>query len=197
MITQYKNVLKQGISSMLPLKEEELNAIVDQFKFQEVAKHGHLLSGGQVSKRFYYIIDGLVRVYYLQDDREVTTFLATNNCFVTSPVSFIRQVRSDDFIQCLEDTVVASISYNKMQELHEQVPAWNAVTRQFMEQNLLCLSERFLKQHNIKARDKYLKFLSTTPARIVQRTPIQHIASFLGITPESLSRIRKELATEA
>ncbi|MBL6447795.1 Crp/Fnr family transcriptional regulator [Fulvivirga sp. 29W222] len=197
MITQYKNALKQGISSMLPLKKEELDTIVEQFKFQEIAKHGHLLTGGQISKRFYFIIDGLVRVYYLQDDKEVTTFLATNNCFVTSPVSFIRQVRSDDYIQCLEDTVVASVSYDKMQELYEQIPVWNAVTRQFMEQNLLCLSERFLKQHNVKARDKYLKFISTNPARIVQRTPIQHIASFLGITPESLSRIRRELAAEA
>ncbi|MCS3557525.1 hypothetical protein M2409_005266 [Sphingobacterium sp. JUb21] len=81
-----------------------------------------------------------------------------------------------------------------MQELYETVPQWERIGRFFSEQNVLCLADRLLKLQSIPAKEKYLEFLKTSSEKIVKRTPLIHIASYLGITPESLSRIRSEIS---
>jgi nicotinic acid mononucleotide adenylyltransferase len=82
----------------------------------------------------------------------------------------------------------------QMQELYEKIPQWQKIGRILSESTVVCLSERLIKIHSIPAKEKYLDFLKTSPEKIIQRTPLIHIASFLGIAPESLSRIRKEIS---
>ena len=81
-----------------------------------------------------------------------------------------------------------------MQELYEVIPQWQKIGRILSEQNLLCFADRLLKLQSIPAKEKYQEFLKTASEKIIQRTPLIHIASYLGITPESLSRIRSEIS---
>ncbi len=81
-----------------------------------------------------------------------------------------------------------------MQKLYTEIPNWERVGRILAEQNYLCMADRLLKLQMIPAKEKYLTFLQTSHPKIIQRTPLIYIASYLGITPESLSRIRQSIS---
>ncbi|MFN3852604.1 MAG: Crp/Fnr family transcriptional regulator [Spirosomataceae bacterium] len=174
--------------------QAELEIIVSKFKYNKYKFKDYLLKEDEVSKQLHFITTGLVRVFYLKDGKEITTYLSCDNGFVFSYASFINQTKSFEFIQCLENTETLSIGFNEMQELYESIPQWQKIGRVLSESTVICLSDRLLKIHAIPAKEKYLDFLKTSPKKIVQRTPLIHIASFLGIAPESLSRIRKEIS---
>lgn len=186
--------LANQISGLVELSEEDLTLIGSKFKFRSFKQKDYLLREGAISSEIHFIVTGLVRVFYIRNDKETTTYLACDNGFVSSYASFINQTKSIEFIQCLENTETLSISYNDMQSLYELIPSWEKVGRIIAEKNVLCLSDRLLKLQAIPAKEKYEEFLLTSPQKIIQRTPLLHIASFLGITPESLSRIRKGIS---
>ncbi|WP_259195032.1 MULTISPECIES: Crp/Fnr family transcriptional regulator [unclassified Sphingobacterium] len=162
-----------------------------QHKFKQKE---YILQEGQVSTHLHFIAIGLVRIFYVKDSKEITSYLSSDNGFVSSYSSFINQSKSYEYIQCLEKSQTLAISYKDMQELYETVPQWERIGRFFSEQNVLCLADRLLKLQSIPAKEKYLEFLKTSSEKIVKRTPLIHIASYLGITPESLSRIRSEIS---
>lgn len=78
--------------------------------------------------------------------------------------------------------------------MYKEIPNWERVGRILAEQNYLCMADRVLKLQMIPAKEKYHTFLASAPVKIIQRTPLLYIASFLGITPESLSRIRQNIS---
>lgn len=173
---------------------EEVKIINNSFVHHQYKKGEHMLMPGSLAKHIHFIIDGLVRVYHISNDKEVTTYLACDNGFISSFSSFIYQSSSYEYIQCLERTETISITYDKMQTLYQEIPKWERVGRILAERNYLCVADRMLKLHMVPAKEKYLNFLQTSEPKIIQRTPLIHIASFLGITPESLSRIRKNIS---
>ncbi len=189
----YKN-LKQQILSFVSFSDKELDLIVSKFTLNSYEAKGVILSENKISSNIHFIVNGLVRTYYIRDGKEITTYLASDNGFVSSYSSFINQTKSIETIQCIEATQTLSISYNDMQELYRLIPQWEKIGRILAEQNVLCLADRLLKLQAIPAKEKYLEFLKTASDKIVQRTPLVHISSFLGITPESLSRIRKNIS---
>jgi len=187
-------LLKQHILSFVSFSEQELDLIVSKFRLNSYEAKGFILSEQKVSSDVHFIVTGLVRTYYVRDGKEITTYLASDQGFVSSYSSFIHQTRSIENIQCLEPTTTLSISYGEMQELYRLIPQWEKVGRILAEQTLLCLADRLFKLQSVPAKEKYLEFLRTSSDKIVRRTPLLHIASFLGIAPESLSRIRKNIS---
>ncbi|SDN05694.1 cAMP-binding domain of CRP or a regulatory subunit of cAMP-dependent protein kinases [Pedobacter steynii] len=188
------NDLKEQILSAATFSAEELEMISRCFVANRYDQKEHILSEGNKSSCIHFIVSGLVRVYHFKDAKEVTTYLACDGGFAASYSSFITQGLSSEYIQCLENTHTLSISYEKMQWLYQQLAQWQVVGRILAEQNYLCMADRILNLHSSPAKEKYLKFLQTSPAKIVQQTPLIYVASFLGIAPESLSRIRRETA---
>ncbi len=186
--------LATQLNGLVELSEEDLTLIASKFKRKTYKQKDYILRNGAVSSEIHFILDGLVRVFHIRNEKETTTYLACDNGFISSYASFLNQTKSNEFIQCLEDTQTLSISYNDMQNLYALIPAWEKVGRIIAEKNILCLSDRLLKLQAIPAKEKYEDFLKTSSPKIVQRTPLIHIASFLGITPESLSRIRKNIS---
>ncbi len=187
-------ILKQHILSYVAFSDQELELIVSKFRLNSYEAKGFILSEHKVSSDVHFIVNGLVRTYYVRDGKEITTYLASDKGFVSSYPSFINQTKSIEHIQCLEATSTLSISYEEMQELYRLIPQWEKVGRILAEQTLLCLADRLFKLQAIPAKEKYLEFLKTSSDKIVRRTPLLHIASFLGIAPESLSRIRKTIS---
>ena len=190
---KYENLKKQ-IEVFCELSATDLETVMSKFMHCSFKQKEYILVKGQISAHIHFIEQGLVRVFHLRDGKETTTYLSSDHGFVSSYSSFINQQKSIENIQCLEDTETLSISFKSMQELYERIPPWEKVGRILAEQNFLCLADRLLKLQSTPAKEKYLEFLKTAPAKIVQRTPLIHVASFLGIAPESLSRIRKNIS---
>lgn len=186
--------LKKQILSIATFTENEIEKIVSSFEYAKFKPKEYLSTIGTTSNEIYFIINGLARVYYLKNGKEVTTYLSSDNGFIASYSSFINQTHSFENIQCIEECEVLSISYKKMQKLYTEIPNWERVGRILAEQNYLCMADRLLKLQMIPAKEKYLTFLQTSHPKIIQRTPLIYIASYLGITPESLSRIRQSIS---
>ena len=182
------------ISTYARFSEADIAIIKSKFTQHKFKQKEYILEEGQVSTHLHFIAIGLVRIFYVKDSKEITSYLSSDNGFVSSYSSFINQSKSYEYIQCLEKSQTLAINYKDMQELYETVPQWERIGRFFSEQNVLCLADRLLKLQSIPAKEKYLEFLKTSSEKIVQRTPLIHIASYLGITPESLSRIRSEIS---
>ncbi|RXK58413.1 Crp/Fnr family transcriptional regulator [Lacibacter luteus] len=190
---QHKN-LKQQISSFAYFSNDELELIVSKFIPHSFKAKAFLQKQNRVCSAIHFISEGLVRNYYVRNDKEITTYLACDNSFISAYASFITQTNSAENIQCIEATKTLSISHTHMQELYRDVPNWQIIGRILAEKNYICMADRILKLQAVPAKDKYLDFLSTSSTKIIQRTPQIYIASFLGITPESLSRIRKSIS---
>ncbi|TDE44915.1 Crp/Fnr family transcriptional regulator [Flavobacterium rhamnosiphilum] len=189
----YDNLIKQ-ILAFVQLTNAEIEIIRSKFRSNKYKQKEYVLIAGEISTDIHFIVNGLVRVFYLNNGKETNTYLACDNGFVSSYSSFIHQGKSIENIQCIENTETLSISFKDMQELYSLISQWEKVGRILAEQNFLCVSDRLLKLQSIPAKEKYLKFLKTASDKIVQRTPLIHIASFLGMEPESLSRIRKSIS---
>lgn len=186
--------LKKQILSIASFSEKEIETIDSCFEYEKFNAKEYLSLMGKISNKIFFIIEGLARVYYLKDGKEITTYLSCDDGFIASYSSFINQSVSFENIQCIEDCEVLSITFEKMQFLYNEIPNWERVGRILAEQNYLCMADRVLKLQMIPAKEKYQTFLASAPAKIIQRTPLIYIASFLGITPESLSRIRQDIS---
>jgi len=187
-------ILKQNILSFVTFSDQELDLIVSKFRLNSYEAKGFILSEHNISSDVHFIVNGLTRTYYVRDGKEITTYLASDHGFVSSYPSFINQAKSIESIQCIESTTTLSISHRDMHELYRLIPQWEKIGRILAEQTVLCLADRLFKLQAIPAKEKYLEFLKTASDKIVRRTPLLHIASFLGIAPESLSRIRKNIS---
>lgn len=188
-----ENLVNQ-LTTYCVFSESDLKLITSKFHHQHFKSKAYLLQAGQISRHIHFIETGLLRVFHVNDGKEITSYLSSDNGIVSSYSSFIQQTSSYENIQCIEDSEIYSIHYKDMHELYDLVPKWQNMGRIIAEQNVLCLADRHLKLHSIPAKEKYLEFLKTSPDKIIQRTPLIHIASYLGITPESLSRIRKSIS---
>lgn len=188
------DILKQQIRTFSTFSDNELNSIISRFSENSYNAKEFILTENKTSTDIHFIVDGLVRTFYVRDGKEITTYLASDHGFISAYSSFITQTRSVENIQCIEKTTTLSISYQQMEELYKEIPNWQMIGRILAEQNYLCMANRILKLQAIPAKEKYIDFLATSPDKIIQRTPLIHIASFLGITPESLSRIRKTIS---
>jgi CRP-like cAMP-binding protein len=186
--------LQEQLLSIAPFSNQELDCILSSFKQKTFRKGEHWLKGGNVAKEIGFITNGLARIYYLFEGKDITTYLACDNGFISSLGSFINQTPSFEFIQFIEDSQIITLSFEQMQELYKKIPNWQKVGRVIAEKNYLCMADRVMKLQMIPAKEKYLNFLDTAQPKVIQKTPLIYIASYLGITPESLSRIRKNLA---
>lgn len=186
--------LKKQILAIASFSEKEIETIDNCFQYENFTAKEFLSEMRKTSSKIFFIVEGLARVYYLKDGKEITTYLSCDDGFIASYSSFINQSVSFENIQCIEDCEVLSITFEKMQFLYNEIPNWERVGRILAEQNYLCMADRVLKLQMIPAKEKYQTFLASAPAKIIQRTPLNYIASFLGITPESLSRIRQDIS---
>jgi CRP-like cAMP-binding protein len=145
-------------------------------------------------KHFAFVADGILRAYSLYDGVENTTCLCSDNTFATSTISFITQTPSNASIQALEEVTLVLISHENLTQLYSKSSFWEKVGRVVAEREYIELQQSGWRHGPIPAHDKYLTLLKENPG-IVNRVPLQYIASYIGVTPETLSRIRKKIAT--
>lgn len=185
--------LLNTIRYFIPLSASD-EAIVRRLFHKKVFKKGeHLLQAGNVCRYVTFIETGLVRYYFNSDGEERTNYFNKEGEFVCVYTSFLPQIPSDINIQALEDTIIFVISFNDIQELYRAVEHGERFGRLAIEQVYLNAINQIGSLYTDPPEVRYSKFLSNF-RDIAQRIPQYYIASYVGIKPQSLSRIRKRTA---
>ncbi len=160
---------------------------------KEIAAGDYFLREGQVCQHIGFIEKGLCRLYYLNDGKEVTNCFCKENTITCSYRSLITQQPSDVAIQAIEDVTLLTLSNESLQALYKKNLFWQQVGRLAGEAEYINVDchNRFLT--DLTATERYLQVLEEEPD-LLQRVPLQYLASYLQIAPETLSRIRKKIA---
>ncbi len=185
--------LKKAVSKIIHLTAEEWELLTPLVEVRKYAAKTLIANIGMVAKKLYFIKKGLIRVYHLEDGKEISTYFACENQFISIYSSLITQTPSLEYLETITESEVLSINYHQLTALYTRYHKLEKIGRILAEKNYLCIMQRTLVMQTQTAKQKYLDFLATNAPQIIQNTPQHQIASFLGITPESLSRIRKDL----
>lgn len=187
------NELKKLLYDLIGLTEDEFQQFYNQLIKEEYKAKTLLAEEGKIIKDLYFIESGLFRTCKNIEGKEFTTYFACDKHFITVFESFIYQTPSSEILEAIEDSVVYKISFENLTQLYNESSNFEKFGRILAERNHLCAQQRTLTMQTKSAKKKYLDFIKEYDKKIVLRAPQYQIASFLGIAPESLSRIRKEV----
>ncbi|MBL7873411.1 MAG: Crp/Fnr family transcriptional regulator [Cyclobacteriaceae bacterium] len=179
------------IQQYCEVSNSTLKSLGAVLKKEELPKGAFLHTEGKVCSYIYFLEKGCLRGFYNLDGKEVTYWFAFENNFVTSFFSFITRKPGVENIQLTEDCTLWSITYEDLQELYAKHHDMERLGRIMNERYYVMLEERFLSNHFKEARERYENLLTSAP-HILQRVPLGYVASYLGITQETLSRIRSK-----
>lgn len=180
------------ISSFIRLEKEEIELIASLIQIKSVKKGDVLLVEGMISKTAYFVLKGCVRMYYLVEGEEKTTFFYTENQFITSFKSFTQKEPSTHYLESIEASVLISISQDVENELLQKLPKLYPFIKAVLEEELGNYQEMLSKYIISNPEQRYLNLQKNYP-NLINRIPQYQLASYLGIKPESLSRIRNRL----
>jgi CRP-like cAMP-binding protein len=172
--------------------DSELEIIVPSFEEKKFKKKSILLNIGKVSNEVFYLINGCIRLYCEKNGEELSTYFFTENMFAGSYDSFLSRKPSKVAIETLEDCEVLVLSHESLESLYQVFPKMNEFTRMAIEQRFVLLHDLFISYLLNSPEERYLMLIKDRP-ELLQRIPQHQIASFLGITPVSLSRIRNRV----
>lgn len=161
---------------------------LEEFSF---AKNEIVLEQHAICNYLFYIKKGILGGYYHTEDKEVCNWIACENDFATSYYSFISRKASFEIIECYETTTVQAISYKNLNTLYELFPETERLGRLILEDYYSRLEERIISIQFRSAKERYLALQQKRP-QVLHRAPLGRIASYLGMTQETLSRIRSE-----
>jgi CRP-like cAMP-binding protein len=184
--------LLEYFERLIPLNEEEKELVSTKFRPRLYQKKQYVLQEGNVCMQFNFVVRGCLRMYKIdeQGDTHVLQFAAENN-WINDLGSFHQFKPSALNIDVLEDTVVLQISYDDLISLYKTAPKFDRIFRVIIENGFIRLQERLLQNISSTAEERYQSFLDSYP-HLANRLSQVQIASFLGITPEFLSRIRNK-----
>ena len=183
--------LINSLHSIHPLSDALRDHLYVILRRQEFSKKELLLRNGNTSKQILFIESGLVRCYYIREGEEISAWFMKEDNVIISVESFFRQQPSHENIQAIEDTVVYSISYQQLQDIYRKYFEFNFVGRVITE-NYYTLSERRLYSIRLQTAEARYNYMLTHHSDLVNRLPVKYLASYLGITRETLSRIRHQ-----
>jgi len=184
--------LKSYVQQHMPVSAEDWAIILPKFKPVFVPKNHYLVSSGQTCRHMFFINSGLFRVYLSDNPVDINRYFAVENTFFTTLTSFLTQNPSLENMQALEDGCVLKIHYESLELLYQQYPAWSNLFRQLYQVACMDMAKRIDVFITKSAEDRYNELLKSRPD-LIRRVPQQHLASFLGVTPVTLSRIRGKI----
>lgn len=184
-----QDILEHISATYSPLSSDCQKDVLDSVNIRAYAKHSVLVREGQFSDKTFYIIQGCARAYYLNDGKDISDWFAFENEFISSIVSFFQHEPSPHVIELLEDSIVVEFSRTQTEQLAAKHHDFERLIRVIVTKTMLKQHERIVSIQFQNAEQKYENLLNMYPT-ITQRVPLTHLASYLGITLETLSRIR-------
>ncbi|WP_461452469.1 Crp/Fnr family transcriptional regulator [Mucilaginibacter sp.] len=179
------------IKLKIAIRESELDVILSNFKVKQVKKGQLILKRGQIANQYHYVKSGALRFFFGEFDHQLTALVVFQNDFFTEISSLNPQKPTRFNIEAIEDTELIYIDKPKMEKLYQQFPAWQEFGRITWEAMAVRMIDQIISFQTLSAEERYLEFLEKS--ELIQRIPVKQIASYLGITPNALSRIRKNI----
>lgn len=170
---------------------DDVKKIAASFKPETIKKGDYFLRSGAYCNKLSFIEEGLLRIYVDMQDREVTQWVSTPGAFVTEFSAFFYREASPRDIQALTDTRLLTISHEQYLALGKVLPAWNEFEKLFIGKCFVFMETRVFDLISLSAEERY-KRLFEQNRELLNQVPLQYIASMLGMTPETFSRIRKK-----
>ena len=176
------------------LPQVEVRPLVEAFDQSRQLKKGELLIGPDMNATFLaFIRQGAFRVYfYNEKGNEITTWFSFEGMFVTDLLSFYQETPAKFYVEAIERSEVYMVQKERLESLYHEYPAYREFGRKFAERGMVLLMERMLALQTKSAEERY-KELWEQP-QFMQKIPLKYLATYLGITDSSLSRIRKNLS---
>ena len=183
--------LKKFFNEYVQLPTEELEDVISKFKSKTIKKNEFVLQEGETCKDLIFVQKGCLRLYYIQDDVEVSVWFALKHSSAIEIYSFISETPTNYFLQAIEETEILYLPKTALNKLYETHPKMQEMMRKFWEDVILHLLERFTALQRDSAEQRYLDLLDKP--ELLQTIPQKYLASFIGVTPTSLSRIKKNI----
>ena len=183
--------LKKFFNDYVPLPDAELEDIVSKFKKKKVKKNEFVLMAGEVCKDLIFVQNGCLRLYYLLDEVEVSVWFALKHSSAIEIYSFISETPTNNYLQAIEESEILYLPKAELNKLYQTHPKMQEMMRKFWEDVILHLLERFTALQRDSAEQRYLDLLNRP--ELLQSIPQKYLASFIGVTPTSLSRIKKNI----
>lgn len=180
------------LSNISPLSDEIKNALSQILVKRDLPKKTLLLEEGKVSNNVYFIEKGLARAFYYKEGKEITAWFMKENNMIISVHSFFSQNPSQENIELLEPSTLISIGFNDLQNMYKQFPEFNLFGRILTEHYYVRSEERLISLRMQTSQERYTTMLQTYPD-IFTRVSQKQIATYLGMSPETLSRLRGKI----
>jgi CRP-like cAMP-binding protein len=186
--------LRKFILDKVSLNEDECAEVLSLYKPMELSRHQILLSEGEPSRKMFFVVKGCLRVFFIKEDgSEVTRRIVFENAFSTTLVGFITGKPSLEYTQALEPTSLLYITQEDFYGLLDRIPNWEKFYRQYLETAYVNNTNRLMSFITQDAGQRYQHLLAEEPA-IIQRLPNRIVASYLNVSPETLSRLKARRA---
>ncbi len=186
--------LLKNIQGLCSLKEDDLRLIKRSFVSENVPAQTKLLEAGEVERYVYFLSSGIVKGYQNIDGKLVIQHLVGEQEFFTSLDSFMSETTSLDYFETITDCLLLKIAKPDFEFLQETTDFWNDLVKMITNAHLNCKLERVKDFQILTAKERYVKFVHRYP-KLALGVSVENIASFLGIQPQSLSRIRKQVVS--
>lgn len=178
------------LKQISPIGEESSSSFVSRCKTFKYPKGKYLLKSGQVSQHLYFVKSGIGKVFYLKDEgKEIIDWISDEGNLLTSVTSFLTQTPSVHFVKLIEDSELIGISYKDLEDLFSTYHEMERLGRKLTIVALVQLQNRINSMQFETAKKRYENFLVQYPS-CINRIPLGDLASFLGMTQVTLSRVR-------
>ena len=186
------NNLIAYLNKIHPLPLELAAHLEHKLKERKVARKQFLLKAGHVCRDISFIEEGLLRCFYLKDDMEVSSWFMKEGDVIASVMSFFNQTPSYESIQAIEETTVYSIEHRELEAIYRNFPEFNYVGRVLVQKYYMLSEQRLYSLRMQRSQERY-DYLLEHHAELVLRVPAKYLASYLGITEVTMSKIKGRL----
>jgi CRP-like cAMP-binding protein len=188
------SALKAALDNFKVITEEDWQMLVPFLELRELKKGELFAEEGKHSNEIGFVLNGMLRHYYSKEGQQNTTYFYFENHFVTSYISCIKGNPSELSIEALSDCSLIVFKYDVLKSLFAKSMNWQAFGRLIAEYIAIGLEERMVGLLMDSPEERYIKLIEGNKKKIIERVPQHYIANYLGITPVSLSRIRKRIS---
>lgn len=185
--------IKHHFERIIKIPDSDWAFFTDNLELKEYAKKETLLKSGETENYFSFVEKGAIRYFIPKKEDDITFGFRREDQFSSAYDSFLTQKPSTYSLQAMENCVLWCISYNNLQSIYARTSVGNIIGRIIAEQTLVLKWDRELSFLNQTAEERYLDIFDKRP-ELLKRVPLKYLASYIGVTPQALSRIRKRIS---